>query len=223
MYVAIVGGSRDHRPMRRALIFVAFGLLACSVDEELGPGECRTQDDCVAFCTGCRSGQCQVGGIYGDCVNHTGACGPELDATCLESPDGFGICSKACFEDEDCWWRHPDGYSASCEITGTASFCVIPCVDFDCPHPTECFSGICAFAGYAEERTEAEGMCVGAFDPGVGGGAGGGGGGGGAGDEGGGAGGGGTSCCRTCATGKPCGDSCISAQDECHQPPGCAC
>jgi hypothetical protein len=30
-------------------------------------------------------------------------------------------------------------------------------------------------------------------------------------------------CCRHCTTGIPCGDSCISASDTCHQPPGCAC
>src|SRR6266550_7627034 len=31
------------------------------------------------------------------------------------------------------------------------------------------------------------------------------------------------SCCRVCATGKPCGNSCISRDKQCHQPPGCAC
>ena len=30
-------------------------------------------------------------------------------------------------------------------------------------------------------------------------------------------------CCRKCVTGKPCGDSCISRDKECHKPPGCAC
>lgn len=30
-------------------------------------------------------------------------------------------------------------------------------------------------------------------------------------------------CCRVCSTGKACGDSCISAQLTCRQPPGCAC
>lgn len=30
-------------------------------------------------------------------------------------------------------------------------------------------------------------------------------------------------CCVHCSTGKPCGDSCISQDQECHQPPGCAC
>ncbi len=30
-------------------------------------------------------------------------------------------------------------------------------------------------------------------------------------------------CCVTCRKGKPCGDSCISRDKTCHQPPGCAC
>ena len=31
------------------------------------------------------------------------------------------------------------------------------------------------------------------------------------------------SCCRTCTTGKACGNSCISRRYQCRQPPGCAC
>ncbi len=31
------------------------------------------------------------------------------------------------------------------------------------------------------------------------------------------------SCCRYCSSGKACGDSCISKEDNCHQPSGCAC
>lgn len=31
------------------------------------------------------------------------------------------------------------------------------------------------------------------------------------------------SCCRTCTTGKACGNSCINRDRQCHQPPGCAC
>src|SRR5262249_41129876 len=30
-------------------------------------------------------------------------------------------------------------------------------------------------------------------------------------------------CCRRCTTGKACGNSCISASLNCHQPDGCAC
>jgi hypothetical protein len=30
-------------------------------------------------------------------------------------------------------------------------------------------------------------------------------------------------CCKRCSEGKPCGDSCISLNYQCHQPPGCAC
>ena len=30
-------------------------------------------------------------------------------------------------------------------------------------------------------------------------------------------------CCKICRTGKACGNSCISANKTCHQPPGCAC
>jgi len=30
-------------------------------------------------------------------------------------------------------------------------------------------------------------------------------------------------CCRTCTTGKACGNSCINRAYQCHQPPGCAC
>lgn len=30
-------------------------------------------------------------------------------------------------------------------------------------------------------------------------------------------------CCKTCRTGKACGDSCISRSKTCHQGPGCAC
>lgn len=30
-------------------------------------------------------------------------------------------------------------------------------------------------------------------------------------------------CCKICSKGKACGDSCISRDYECHQPPGCAC
>src|SRR6185503_7029391 len=31
------------------------------------------------------------------------------------------------------------------------------------------------------------------------------------------------SCCRVCTRGKACGNSCISANKQCHQPVGCAC
>jgi hypothetical protein len=31
------------------------------------------------------------------------------------------------------------------------------------------------------------------------------------------------SCCKHCSKGKPCGDSCISRDKECHKPKGCAC
>ena len=34
---------------------------------------------------------------------------------------------------------------------------------------------------------------------------------------------GGDSCCKHCSKGQPCGNSCISVKDRCHQPPGCAC
>lgn len=34
---------------------------------------------------------------------------------------------------------------------------------------------------------------------------------------------GGDGCCKHCRTGKPCGDSCIPLNKDCHQPPGCAC
>ena len=30
-------------------------------------------------------------------------------------------------------------------------------------------------------------------------------------------------CCRVCSSGKPCGNSCISRDKQCHQPAGCAC
>jgi hypothetical protein len=30
-------------------------------------------------------------------------------------------------------------------------------------------------------------------------------------------------CCKVCTSGKACGDSCLSADKTCHQPPGCAC
>lgn len=30
-------------------------------------------------------------------------------------------------------------------------------------------------------------------------------------------------CCKMCRTGKACGNSCISRNKTCHQPPGCAC
>lgn len=30
-------------------------------------------------------------------------------------------------------------------------------------------------------------------------------------------------CCKICKAGKACGDSCISRDKNCHQPPGCAC
>jgi hypothetical protein len=30
-------------------------------------------------------------------------------------------------------------------------------------------------------------------------------------------------CCKVCAVGKACGDSCISRNFACLQPPGCAC
>jgi hypothetical protein len=30
-------------------------------------------------------------------------------------------------------------------------------------------------------------------------------------------------CCRICTKGKACGNSCISVDKTCHQPPGCAC
>lgn len=33
----------------------------------------------------------------------------------------------------------------------------------------------------------------------------------------------GKSCCKHCSKGQPCGDSCISRNKTCHQPPGCAC
>jgi hypothetical protein len=30
-------------------------------------------------------------------------------------------------------------------------------------------------------------------------------------------------CCKICRKGKACGDTCISRDDQCHVPPGCAC
>jgi hypothetical protein len=33
----------------------------------------------------------------------------------------------------------------------------------------------------------------------------------------------GAGCCRICTQGKACGNSCISREKQCHQPPGCAC
>ncbi len=30
-------------------------------------------------------------------------------------------------------------------------------------------------------------------------------------------------CCKTCSTGKACGDSCISTDKSCDVGPGCAC
>lgn len=30
-------------------------------------------------------------------------------------------------------------------------------------------------------------------------------------------------CCKICTVGKACGDTCISKDKTCHQPPGCAC
>jgi hypothetical protein len=30
-------------------------------------------------------------------------------------------------------------------------------------------------------------------------------------------------CCKVCKKGQACGDSCISWEKNCHQPPGCAC
>ena len=30
-------------------------------------------------------------------------------------------------------------------------------------------------------------------------------------------------CCKVCTTGKPCGDTCISASATCSVGPGCAC
>lgn len=30
-------------------------------------------------------------------------------------------------------------------------------------------------------------------------------------------------CCKICKAGKACGNSCISRDKKCHQPPGCAC
>ncbi len=31
------------------------------------------------------------------------------------------------------------------------------------------------------------------------------------------------SCCKVCRKGYACGNSCISRDKSCHQPPGCAC
>ena len=30
-------------------------------------------------------------------------------------------------------------------------------------------------------------------------------------------------CCKTCRSGKACGDSCIKRDETCTKPPGCAC
>lgn len=30
-------------------------------------------------------------------------------------------------------------------------------------------------------------------------------------------------CCKVCSKGKPCGDTCIAQDKNCHLPPGCAC
>ncbi len=30
-------------------------------------------------------------------------------------------------------------------------------------------------------------------------------------------------CCKTCTTGKACGDTCIDARETCNVGPGCAC
>ena len=32
-----------------------------------------------------------------------------------------------------------------------------------------------------------------------------------------------SSCCRTCRSGRACGNTCIAANRECHTSPGCAC
>lgn len=32
-----------------------------------------------------------------------------------------------------------------------------------------------------------------------------------------------TACCKHCKAGKPCGDSCIARDRECHKGKGCAC
>jgi hypothetical protein len=32
-----------------------------------------------------------------------------------------------------------------------------------------------------------------------------------------------SSCCKTCTKGKPCGDSCIEANQTCNKGAGCAC
>lgn len=33
----------------------------------------------------------------------------------------------------------------------------------------------------------------------------------------------GVECCRTCRSGKACGNTCIAAERSCNKPPGCAC
>lgn len=217
--------------MSRILLAVLVLIASCSAEVEDEPTEpvCEDGSPCSGYGAVCRGGTCVIGGVYGDCPNNAYGCGASDLAVCVTDDPmlltGVGVCSKGCTSDADCWWALPDpDYPASCVLLDgfDDSYCVIECIDGSCPVDMLCRGDICVFeadgcgptANPAEGSTcecdvgmqwcDSEGLdCC----PIPGGGGGGGGGG----------------CCRTCTSGKPCGDACIAFDLTCHQPAGCAC
>lgn len=221
----------SQRRMGRILLTALPLALACAVESPEPSPECSDDVPCLAPGEVCRDEVCVIGGVYGDCINDAAACGASDVAVCLTSDttltSGFGVCSKVCDDETDCWWALPDeSHSASCMFSTVdgLSYCVIECVVSQCPFGMVCRSGICAFDsdGCGPTASPDGEYCV--CDPGtqwcdpdplvldccdIPGGDG--------------SGGGGNGCCRTCTTGKPCGDTCIASHLDCDQPPGCAC
>lgn len=217
------------------VMFVSFATLAlaCAAEdaEDTGPtAPCSEARPCLGLGAVCREGTCVFGGVYGDCMNDAAACGASSAALCLTSgptrTSGYGVCSKECDDESDCWWALPDAqHRATCELfeVDGVGYCVIECGDDVCPSGMVCHEGICAFVsdGCGPTASPSGAHCV--CDPGkqwcdpdplvldccdIPGASGDG---------------GGNGCCKTCSDSKPCGDSCIASHLTCNQPPGCAC
>lgn len=217
--------------MRRiAALLVVLGA-ACRDEVHEDAPLCPVDDEPCGIASVCRDGECVASGAYRDCTNSSATCGG-LEPMCFATDDAFfGVCSWECGGPDDCW-AAPEGFAADCfELLNGDNRCFVACGDDEaCPSDMECQQGVCLFRadGCGQTASPGEpGQCM--CDPGLvwctsdptdldccssGGGGGGG-------DGGGGGGGGG--CCRTCSTGKPCGDSCIARELQCNQPPGCAC
>lgn len=218
--------------MRRALGMVLV-LISCGPEPaSKGVGYCNDGSDCATgFCV---DNACRPVGAYGACNNNDNACRVESD--CLVAGEDLfldaAVCTISCSEDEQCWPSGFEAFPSACapiESEG-GERCIIPCQNGVCPDTMTCFNNVCVWEptgcgpsaiadpdndGFCicpsgEQWCDYEAMdlkCCDVPNP----------------SNGGGGGNDNNGCCRTCTSGKPCGDSCISFELTCNQPPGCAC